>query len=374
MTKNRRGAFTLVELLVVIAIIAVLIGLLLPAVQKVREAASRMKCSNQLKQIALACHNLESATGSYPPGAPHWGDRNHTEQPSPGSGPVPFWWIGGNGSHPGNDKCYGPPWSMHMLAYMEQTALDRIWTGAIQVEDLNEACPWDNIDGTPDRRPDLDLQSPMQKFMTCPSAPQSQVEFAGISLQNLRKGNYAACWGADSFVHGTPDASNPNQSLGGVFTVVSSVSKSDRFGSGKGVRIVNVLDGTSNTIMFSEVLGYHEPTGTGSSSPRGVNADWRGVMLCPGMGASSFSTRLTPNSKMKDVIPACDPNIPATSPLACTQNRADGFTYAAARSAHSGVVNVALADGSVRFIRDGIDPTVWRGAGSRAGGEVTNLD
>jgi prepilin-type processing-associated H-X9-DG protein len=129
--------------------------------------------------------------------------------------------------------------------------------------------------------------------------------------------------------------------------------------------------------MFSEVLAFHDALGTSSSSPAGVNQDWRGVMLCPGIGASSFTTRTAPNSLVRDRIPGCDTRIPANYPnrLACERNRANGFTWAAARSVHTGGVTVAMGDGSVRFVRDDVNPATWQALGSRAGGEVPgNLD
>src|SRR5881392_2713123 len=105
---RRRDGFTLIELLVVIAIIGVLVGLLLPAVQKVREAANRMKCQSNLKQLALACHSYHDSTGQFPPGGlinPNWNGTNGTWNAAGG-------WTWDKGS-----------WLVYTLPYMEQDNL-----------------------------------------------------------------------------------------------------------------------------------------------------------------------------------------------------------------------------------------------------------
>ncbi len=400
LSRRRRPGrgFTLIELLVVIAIIGVLIALLLPAVQQAREAGRRMQCTNNLKQLALAAINIENAFGSLPPGAPHGGPLNGTPAFNlPGAGtvgtaPVPYAWFTGNQQPPGNQNaCYGPPWPMHVLAWMEEGAAQNRVQETVEARDLNEGCPWDNIDGLPvdlgNRRPESDIQTPMRKFMRCPSAESTNVMYADLSTENLLKGNYVGCWGGGAQINSTPGGPSPYPAnlapqLAGVFGVVPLTAKhptGERFGTGKGTKIAEITDGTSNTVLFSEILTFNQATGAASSSmPFGSNRDVRGAMLIPMAGGNSFMTNFPPNSPGTDQMPSCeDTVIPISDPMRCRRTgntNFDGQYWAAARSRHPGGVNAAMSDGSVRFVKNTVNRQVWVGLGTRAGNEVISSD
>jgi len=338
-----RYGFTLIELLVVIAIIAILIGLLLPAVQKVREAAARMKCSNNLKQLGLALHNYESGNGNLPPA--FTGTTNPAYPAAPG---------------------YYYSWSVlaQLNPYLEQT---NIYNRMDLKIPMYQGAPTYSI--YPENQ--FAVVQKVSIFL-CPSDKGEPVSSA-YGVQNMGPTNYAACNGSGAN-GGSPWNSD------GIFQAKLPV------------RITDITDGTSNTVAMSEsilgdgaeatatqpgdertaykYMGYFGTLpndSTCAGQPTGASQSWngnnrRGFMWASGeIRCASYNNYLAPNSKNFD----CVANDVFPGPGQYT-----GVGFRAARSRHTGGVNAMMGDGSVRFIRDAVDLTIWRQAATRAGGEV----
>ncbi|WP_437203810.1 DUF1559 family PulG-like putative transporter [Planctomicrobium sp. SH664] len=321
----RRRAFTLIELLVVIAIIAVLIALLLPAVQQAREAARRSQCKNNLKQIGLALHNYHDVYTLFPPG---------------GTWPHP---VGASGKA-------GGPFSpqARLLPYLEGGNLANL---------IDFSKPYGD-------------QTSVSKVRVapyiCPTDPQDRMTDNG----NHWSFTYAAHVG-NWFIF---DASN--QTVGnGAFGHNSRYSTRD------------FTDGTSNTLMFSEVKAFQPYVRP--------NADPASTTIPANVGALSIPTGLTVStSAHTEWVEGRSPQYSFTTtfgpntvvPYSGAESvdyisRTEVATYAAtasasygaitSRSYHPGLVNTQMGDGSVRSISSNIDLNTWRALGSRDGGEVT---
>jgi prepilin-type N-terminal cleavage/methylation domain-containing protein len=343
MRRTRRLGFTLIELLVVIAIIGILISLLLPAVQKIREAAARMSCSNNLHQIGLAMHNFHDSNGKLPPA------------------------VGKNGC------CWGT-WMVAILPYMEQNNLASgyvnfgglDWTGPRYNGGVNAA-----------------VTNTRLKSFTCPSdTPQSK----GTTTEH----NYVVNAGNSNFYQtATPIGCTPGTAgcvtfLGAPFGYYNnSAINSTGFGwdstlpwgpgaspvAGPQPNIANgtmgaqfslpqISDGTSNTLLASETI-------------QGSAGDYRGFTWWG--GAAGFTTYLTPNSTLPDVMEGggCGTN-PPNPP--CTSTSTLAFPrMVAARSRHLNGVLAAMCDGSVHFVNNSVSFPVWNAMGSSQGGEVFDL-
>jgi prepilin-type N-terminal cleavage/methylation domain-containing protein/prepilin-type processing-associated H-X9-DG protein len=332
----RRG-FTLIELLVVIAIIAILIALLVPAVQKVREAAARTQCQNNLKQLALAIHTYESAHKFLPPGTVNLSQNPADTTVSPPENDP-------NGRNGGGKRGIGAPWIVLVLPNVEQTAL---YSHFKKIEsERPEIVDWFG-NGTYAATPIGDSHL---VIMDCPSHPWNDEKMSnGTGMEHLARGNYAACYGKGGYGEG-------KDSL-----------KGGLFGNNSKVGMANVPDGLSNTLALSEVK-YRQPSATGPSFQ-----DVRGTWSYGTMGANLFSAQTGPNSAVPDAVWGCR-SLPAEGMPCVTSGAPFLAPFAAARSYHSGGVNVAMGDGSVRFVSDNVALAVWQAVGTKSGNEAgTNL-
>ncbi len=311
-SRTTRG-FTLIELLVVIAIIAILIALLLPAVQQAREAARRSQCKNNLKQIALAMHNYHDVYNALPIGA---------------SGTVP-----GRGWGNGRD---GWSWLARILPQIEQ---GNVYDG---LNNLTQAINGGPTAGGALRRGHLAAH-------LCPS-DSTAFEEEGIADWQSPLHNYVACFGRTEF-----DASN--------YGIISTGNNRGMFEIDRSVRFADCTDGLTNTAMVSETI-----------TPEIVNI-WGSVGRTTVSMGAGFTTYITPNSSGNDRSNRCYTQLGGGLPNRCTDLGDDDWrdNIHAARSLHPGGVQVAMGDGSARFVSENVDRTLWQNIGTRSNGEVVEL-
>lgn len=329
---RRRSGFTLVELLVVIAIIGVLVGLLLPAVQAAREAARRMSCSNNLKQVSLAMHNYHGSFNQFPSGGLY-----RTDEPS-------------------------SSWSFQarILPYLEQSGLTDLidWTlpygaqaNVARVRVPTYLCPSEVNDQS---RPDPSTADP---------------DFAHYPL------NYAVNMG-EWFIY------DPVGNRTGTGLVYPN--------SKTGFR--DVLDGTSNTLAIAEVKAFNPylrdgltPAAFGvptPTSPEAVVANGGNFKTNSGhtewvdsrVHQSGFTTTFGPNTKLLYTSGGAEYDVDFNSSREGKTITDPTYAAVTSRSYHTGGVQTSLVDGSVSFYTDSIDRTIWRALGTRASHEVIPSD
>lgn len=356
--RPRRRGFTLIELLVVIAIIAVLIALLLPAVQAAREAARRIQCTNNLKQMGLAIHNYHSTNNIFPLG---------------GS----LGYCGSNGS----TYLSWTSWSGHalILPYLEQNPLYNAINFNLAV-----------IYCDPGTAANSTAYNTRVSAYLCPSDGN-----AG----QIRTNSYYASLGGANF---GDNSYVPDDNAGGN----TSSNSSGLFDMQIGFSIAQATDGLSNTIAYSEALvgdtsGYNRtknngtvnatnPGGTRRLSPSlDVIAVFKGVAACDAAWNTTDGTANTVGNDRGDRWGQATPGITLFNTIITPNSKDHPWStcrfgspggdvadsrYVNVNSNHPGGVNATMGDGSVKFIKDGISAPVWWALGTRNFGEVISAD
>jgi prepilin-type N-terminal cleavage/methylation domain-containing protein/prepilin-type processing-associated H-X9-DG protein len=341
--QRRLKAFTLIELLVVIAIIAILIALLLPAVQKVRAAAARAQCQNNFKQIGLALHNYHDTVKKFPVGQ----------------------------ADDDNDV-WG--WQAAVLPYLEQSAVynklnAELWVnftifipggGPNKAPGQPDGFNVDNFDnvGKGGSRVNATAGGGVGKTLlpvyVCPSDVWSN-----FNLNGFAKTNYFANMGSDTS-GGTWNWGSPN---GG--TENGMLLQANNNNNTWAVNMAGVIDGTSNTVFVGEATATVDYPAT---TKDGRIPIWAGGT--PGgnnQGNGGANGAFTGEGAQHNYFKLMDPLYPLNLKTSTNSRRCFG-------SQHSGGANFLMTDGSVRFITDSVSTAAYKAAGTRAGGEAISLD